>query len=46
MLIAAVSSFAWLFIVGGDNFLLPSLLTTVAALVLFKKKIAPRKEVE
>ena len=46
VLIAAVSAFSWLFIVGGDNFLLPSLVTTVAALVLFKKKIAPRKEVE
>lgn len=46
VLIAAVSSLTWLLVLGGDNFLLPSLVTTVAALVLFKKKIAPRKEVE
>lgn len=37
---AVVSSGAWILIAGADNFLLPSLLTTVSALIFMKNKIS------
>lgn len=39
------SSVLWLLILGPDRFLLPSLLTTVAALLCFKKQIEKKEEV-
>lgn len=42
--IALFSSMIWLVLVGGDNFLLPSMLTTVAAFVLMKKPIQKKTE--
>ena len=38
-IVAVISSIFWIGIVGADNFLLPSLVTTVSVLVLMKKKI-------
>lgn len=36
---AIISSIFWIMMVGADNFLLPSLVTTVSVLILMKKKI-------
>lgn len=36
---AVVSSILWILIVGADNFLLPSLVTTVSVLILMKNRI-------
>lgn len=44
-LIGIVLSLLWIFIVGADNFLLPSLITTVMFLILFRNKIISDKEV-
>ena len=38
-IIAVISSILWIFIVGADGFLLPSLITTVCVLLLVKKNI-------
>ena len=45
---AVISSILWIGIAGADNFLLPSLVTTVSVLVLIKKTIglSVTKEVE
>lgn len=45
-LFAAISAVTWLICVGADNFLLPSLLTTVAVLVIYNglEKKLPKKE--
>ena len=37
--IAVISSVFWIMLVGADNFLLPSLVTTVSGLIIAKKKI-------
>lgn len=42
--IGSLSSVAWILMVGADRFLLPSLLSTVAVLICFKKKLAADKE--
>ena len=42
--IGAVSSVLWILIVGTEQFLLPSLLTTVVILICFKKRLVPDKE--
>lgn len=38
-IVAIVSSITWLLLVGTDSFLLPSLLTTVSVLVMFRKML-------
>ena len=44
VIIGGLSSVLWLLVVGPEQFLLPSLLSTVAVLICFKKQIAPEKE--
>lgn len=44
IVIAAVSSVLWILILGADEFLLPSLLSTVTVLICLKKVILPEKE--
>ena len=41
---AVVSSVVCLLVFGPDNFILPSLILTVAALTVFRRTIAPEKE--
>ena len=47
-MVAGISSILWIVIVGANNFLLPSLVTTVSVMILMKKKIQKdvTKEVE
>ena len=45
-ILAFLSSVAWILLVGADNFLLPSLGTTVAALTVFRSKIDVSKDKE
>ena len=47
-IVAVISSILWIMFVGANNFLLPSLVTTVSVMVLMKKKIQStvEKEVE
>ena len=45
VVIGSLSSVLWLLAVGPDRFLLPSLLSTVAVLICFKKKISNSGEV-
>ena len=44
-IIGIVLSVLWIFIIDADNFLLPSLLSTIILLISFKSKIMPDKEV-
>ena len=46
--VAVISSILWIVIVGANNFLLPSLVTTVSVMILMKKRIqgSVTKEVE
>lgn len=44
VIIGVLSSVLWILALGPDQFLLPSLLSTVAVLVCFKKKISAPKE--
>lgn len=45
VVIGSLSSVLWLLAVGQDRFLLPSLLSTVAVLICFKKQISNSGEV-
>ena len=38
-IVAVISSILWIVMVGANNFLLPSLVTTVSVMILMKKKI-------